>query len=128
MKLRATSSSIRLRLSQSDVKKYRDDGVAEEVVKIGSSEKNNLRYRLVADKSVKTVTATFANNELTVAVPVDAARRWTESDEVGIEAVQSLSGAGQLHILIEKDFACLTTGDGADDRDAFPNPAAKKPC
>jgi len=46
------------------------------------------------------------------------ARRWAESEEVGIAATVGL-GDGALALLIEKDFPCLTTRPGEDDSDAF---------
>jgi hypothetical protein len=110
------------------VRKYRDEGIAEEAVVFGPSPDNVLLYRLVQSDAADSVAASFTNNELTVLVPTAEARRWTESDEVGIEAVQHVDGAGEIHILIEKDFACLTARPGDNDHNFFPNPAAETTC
>jgi len=124
MKLRTTRNSIRLRLSQTDVTKLAETGVVEETVQIGPEITNALSYRLVRSQAVDTTKAQFEQNCLIVLVPSDQADQWSTSEEVGIEASQQTSNGGELSILIEKDFACLTPRTGDDDKDAFPNPSA----
>jgi len=124
MKLRTTRNSIRLRLSQTDVTKLAETGVVEETVQIGPEITDALSYRLVRSKAVGTTRAQFEQNCLIVLVPSDQADQWSSSEQVGIEASQRTGNGGELSILIEKDFACLTPRTGDDDKDAFPNPSA----
>ena len=124
MKLRTTGNSIRLRLSQSDVRQFVESSVVEEVVQIGPGREAALIYRLVRDDTSDCTKAAFAGNCLTISVASATADAWSASDEVGIEASQLNGDGAELSILIEKDFACLTPRGGDDDKDAFPNPGA----
>ncbi|MEZ4932033.1 MAG: hypothetical protein R2788_07940 [Saprospiraceae bacterium] len=46
---------------------------------------------------------------------------WSRSDEVGLEDDMPLGDGNALHILVEKDFKCLTERS-EDESDLFPNP------
>lgn len=60
---------------------------------------------------------------LTVRVAADALGDWARGDTVSL-ALQCAGADACLDVLIEKDFACLTTRDGDDDADSFPHPEA----
>ena len=107
MKLRIRGSSIRLRLTQSEVAKVAAEGRVEDVVDFGSAK---LVYALVAGDAIR---ASYTQNRIEVVAPVKA---WAASDDVGIEGEH-----GPLKIIVEKDFACLKPRS-EDDADAFPNP------
>jgi hypothetical protein len=66
-------------------------------------------------------------NHLLVEVPREMAARWATGDEVGMEAKLSVGGGRELHVLVEKDFACLN-GTDEQNRDTFPNPLAGTKC
>jgi hypothetical protein len=70
---------------------------------------------------VQTPAVTFDGNRLSVHLPLDDVRRWAQSDQVGIEARQTLGPDRSLGILVEKDFECLHSR-AERDADAFPNP------
>jgi hypothetical protein len=127
MKLRTTGRSIRLRLNQDDVRKFAETGIVEEMITFGSSAGSTFGYRLIRSDQ-PALTSSFDNGIITVAVPTDEARNWTETDRVGIEATSSNGSSAGLAILIEKDFACLTPRAGDDDRNTFPNPNAAAAC
>ena len=117
MKLRIAGNSIRLRLSQSDVRLLADTGSVAETVDIGPNQR--LSYRLIRSDSAERMTAGFEDNCLTVFVPARLTDKWTATAEVGIQTDPS----ERLKILVEKDFACLHPHPGEDDQDTFPNPA-----
>ena len=124
MKLRTTSNSIRLRLSQTDVKVFSDASVVEENVQVGPGSDAIISYRLTRSDTIDSATAVYKDHCLTVSVPSAVADRWATSEEVGIEASQPNGVGGELSIVIEKDFACIKPRSGDDDEDTFPNPAA----
>lgn len=118
MKLRIRGNSIRFRLTRSEVEQFRSDGQVEEKLVLGHNG-DGLTYRLQV--SGDRLTAKLEDNKLTVSVPEAAAREWTDSEQIGIESdVSSVP-----RILIEKDFACLTSRPGEDETDMFPDPLGR---
>jgi hypothetical protein len=114
MKLRIRGNSIRLRLLKTEVAELAEKGSVSESVEFGPD--NELRYsvRTGADN----ISASFEDNEVTILIPEAEVSAWADDEEkVGIEAQSN-----GLHILIEKDFACLTRNDDPDNLDAYPNP------
>ena len=127
MKLRTTGRSIRLRLNQDDIRKFAETGVVEELLTFDASGSSTFGYRLKRSDQL-TLTSSFDNGIITVAIPAGEARDWTETDRVGIEAICLNGSSDGLAVLIEKDFACLTPRIGDDDKDTFPHPLAEKSC
>jgi len=121
MKLRIKGNLIRLRLTQGEVAQLAAGGRVENVVSFASAE---LRYAVVTCNRER-VEADLTGNELVVSVPADSVVEWAGSDLVGIEDSQAVRD-GELHILIEKDFACLKLRAGEDDAETFANPLAAK--
>lgn len=119
MKLRIKGNSIRLRLLQSEMQKFAEQGRISDETRFGSS---ILRYSLSASKSIEAIEARFADNEILVLIPDQAARTWVESEQVGFEVEQPVAGGESLSIVIEKDFVCIDRPDDPDRDDAFPNP------
>ncbi len=118
MKLRIRGDSIRLRLTQPEVKRFAADGRVEDGTSFGPDE----RFTYAIAFGGSTLSATLSNKGIEVLVPGDVARAWAEGDSVGIEGARDLGGGKTLRILVEKDFACLTKRPHEDDTDAFPNP------
>src|SRR5271165_1377378 len=99
MKLRLRHNSIRLRLTRSEVDQFQRSGRVQETVEFPQAP---LVFSLKSSSDVQTVSASFVDGHLSVAVPLEQGRAWANTEEVGIEAVfQGLS------ILIEKDWPCL---------------------
>jgi len=119
MKLRIRGNTIRLRLTQLEVKQLTNEGSVEEVVEFGSIAE--LTYRIKTD-SVNQIFASFDNNTITVTIPTNQAQEWANSDQTGIE--NGAYGLVPLHVIIEKDFQCLKMRDVDEDKDAYPNPLA----
>jgi len=125
MKLRITSTSVRLRLSQTDVRNFAESGVVEEILRLGVGADHGLKYRLKRDEKGRSVLANYENNILTVSVPAERADEWTSTELVGLD---NQGTSDDVQILVEKDFTCLTPREGDDDRDTFPHPQAGKEC
>ncbi len=124
MKLRIRNNSIRLRLTQSEVAQFGENGYVEEAIEFGGAPASRLTYALISlpeNDSENDIASKFENSKITISVPSPQARQWVDSDQVGIETDQDIGG-NKLRILVEKDFACAAPRDGEDDSDAFPNP------
>lgn len=123
MKLRVRGSSLRLRLTRTEVESLRGvAGRVEDHVQFGPT--SRLTYAIVRGDGP--VRATFEGSAVTVTAPEAIVSAWAGSDEVGFEAEQA-TGDGSatpttLRILVEKDWNCLTSRPGEEDVDTFPNP------
>lgn len=117
MKLRIRESSVRLRLTQSEVKEFAEKGFVGSATDFGESV---FIYALKSSNLSKNLQASFENGRIEIVVPKTIAENWTKTQEVGISGETET-----LKILIEKDFACLTVREGEDESDAFPNPTEK---
>lgn len=124
MKLRILDNSIRLRLTQTEVREICGDGVVKARVSMPGG--SGLDYVLESSPGAAKPTARFSDATLTVTVPVSAVREWAETDQVSIAADESLDDGDVLKILVEKDYACLAPREGEDESDMFPHPLAGK--
>jgi hypothetical protein len=114
-----------LRLSQTDVRNFAENGIVRETIVFDPASQKQLSYAIERNETADAVTVTFDNNCVTVTVPKAQADRWTSTEEVGIETKQE---ANQLTIVIEKDFACLNPRHGEEDKDTFPHPNVGQTC
>jgi len=67
------------------------------------------------------VTTFFNERTITVEVPEDLADNWTNTSQVGFEAIIDMKVGEPLRLLIEKDFRCLHR-ESEDAADLYPNP------
>jgi len=125
VKLRLQFNSIRLRLKRSEVEQFAQTGRLEEKIFLGTGGDEIFSYVLESTGAASTTRAVLTPRAVTVQVPPEAVMKWASSDQIGIEAEQSVAHQANLRILIEKDFACI---DGTDEQnaDTFPNPLAGK--
>ncbi|HAL82509.1 MAG TPA: hypothetical protein DCO83_09955 [Mucilaginibacter sp.] len=116
MKIRIKSNSIRYRLTRSAIKKLALTGYLDDKVSFG---KQSLIYaiRLTDDKELS---STFVDHTITLLMPKGMINELINTNRVGFE-----NDAGPLHILVEKDFACLDNVN-EDQSDNYPNPLADK--
>lgn len=124
MKLRILDNSIRLRLSQTEVRSIGTDGIVSGRTAFAGGA--TFDYVLESSPSTLATEATIVANVLTVRVPQDFIGQWTGSDQVSIKARQQLDRGEALSILIEKDFACLEPREGEDESDLFVHPEADR--
>lgn len=121
MKIRIKGNSLRLRLSQTEVANFNKRGFCEDSISFGD---NKIVYRLQRS-DIDHVKARYAQGLISIGVPVELGKKWaTEETMVGFEHYQDIGNDEQLFILIEKDFACLTSRPNEDESDNFPNPLA----
>lgn len=120
MKLRCRGNSLRLRLTQGEVKRLADGERIVESLELDTA--TVFRYSLGSDRAATATSARLDGATIAVTMPHAEATRWAASDEVGCEAQQ-----GPLSILIEKDFACLKPRVGDEDEDAYPHPLVSDP-
>ena len=102
MKLRIKGNTLRLRLSQSEVEAFKENGLVKEHIEFGST---TLTYLLELVEGVE-VTAIYELNTIRIGVPQAVKSDWTDTDQVGFDAVVDY-GDQHLEILVEKDFQCL---------------------
>jgi len=119
MKLRIKGNSIRLRLTQTEVKQFGDTEICMDKISLGGTV---LTYQLHMAE-VDELNAYLTNNTLSVEVPYELGEKWVaDAEMVGFEHNQSLENGEMLYILVEKDFACLNANRQEDESDNFPNP------
>ncbi len=68
--------------------------------------------------------AFLSGNVITVRLPESMVLPWARSEQVSISGEQRLDDGTRLHVLVEKDFACLAPREGEDEADLFPHPRA----
>ncbi|MEO5859944.1 MAG: hypothetical protein ABIR33_13455 [Pyrinomonadaceae bacterium] len=111
----------------SEFDQFRSTGTVKQSVDFGKVG-GELTYQLSVSTTAETLTAEFDGRSIVVSVPEKEAHDWITSDVVGIENIQPTGGGRSLRILVEKDFACLTTRKHEDETDAFPNPFVTGAC
>ena len=119
MKLRIQDNSVRFRLTRKEVYALRDDGRVSAAVSFPDG--SSLEYSVETSTLTGQPRASYSSDGLVVQIPQAAARHWAVTEEVSITGAQPLE-QGQLSILVEKDFACLTPREGEDEADLFPHP------
>jgi hypothetical protein len=127
MKLRIKGASLRLRLTQGEMRTLDEHGLVEEQVPFAAGAQ--LTYRLRRDAAAQTIEASYRGGTLEIRVPESAARSWCTTELVTLSVEQPTS-QGALRITLEKDFACLAPRSDEDESDNFPHPgeAAGKAC
>ena len=118
MKLRIKDNSVRFRLSQSEIAELAKSFLVESELTFSDGDK--ILYRL---QLTDTFQFTKNGNVIAASVPMDIGKNWVDSNDVGIEHVFKLK-KGDLFLLIEKDFKCLTDRPREDESDLFDNPAS----
>ena len=120
MKIRIKGNSIRIRLTQTEVKNFADNGYIEEATEFID---NKLFYALAASQQVTELSAQMVDNKITLLVPENISQNWTTTDLVGFENKFDIGNDKKLFLLVEKDFVCLDN-TFEDQSDMFPNPNA----
>lgn len=126
MKLRIRGDSLRLRVTQAELKAIGEGKLVSESIRFAHD--SVLCYQLSASTEAAQVVARFQGNTVDVYLPPEIAERWVNTDEVGIKGEQDIGDGATLSLLIEKDFACLQPRPGEDESDMFANPEAGSTC
>ncbi len=108
MKLRIEDDTLRLRLSEAEVREFAENGRVAAVVRFGPGPHEQLTYALeqAADPAVTTVRVRYDPAGLTVLVPGAVAALWTTTEQNGFSEQLPLTDAHRLRILVEKDLGC----------------------
>lgn len=122
MKLRIKGNTIRFRLSKCEVADFAEQNIISETTNfIG----NKFNYGLVTDPKLDYVDISFIESNLIIKLPSETAKRWTDSNEVGIYHNISTGEGKILQLTIEKDFKCLDETI-EDQTDNYENPLVSK--
>jgi len=119
VKLRIKGDSLRLRLSQGEMRALAERGEVEDRVSFRGGAA--LRYRLRVDKNNSQISSSYASNLIDILVPESLAQPWYGTDLVTLSATEA-TATGELRIVLEKDWACLAPREGEDESDNFPHP------
>ena len=88
-----------------------------------------LTYSLLVSPIGKEISAQMVDSEIKVTVAEALARKWANSEEIGLKYEQRIDREESLAILIEKDFHSLEPKPDEDQSDSFANPfEGKKQC
>ena len=121
MKLRLLDDSIRLRLSQSEVAAARERGLVESQTRFPDG--SAFRFALEARDKGSAAAAAYSSGRLVVKLPAQDIASWADDENaVSLRGELTLPDGGQLKLLVEKDFRCLTPRDDEDQSDLFVNP------
>lgn len=118
MKIRIKGSSIRFRLSKTEVTRLVHEGRVAEETRFGHG---TFRYEAHKTADAKTLTASFKNGTICFAVPGHLIRTWDTDTVVSIDAQMPVGDGTYLYLLLEKDFQCLD-GSAEDQSDNYINP------
>jgi hypothetical protein len=122
VKLRIKGATLRLRLTQGEIRALGEAGHVEEHVPFPGG--RALTYRLRRDAAAQDIEAAFSKDVLDIRVPEGAAREWCSTDLVTLAREQPLED-GTLRITLEKDYACLAPRSDEDESDNFPHPGSE---
>lgn len=121
MKIRIKDDSIRLRLTQGEVKTLCSEGLIESRCQINQN--INFKYSIKADNTWMITTQGLS---MTIHIEKDLIDNWDINSIVGFDQIIKNDKEG-LKILIEKDFKCLTPRD-ENEEDNYENPLKSHNC
>lgn len=121
MKLRIKGDSLRLRLTQGEVRELAERGAVADHVHFAPGVE--LTYGIRRDEKVSTLTAHYGGNSIEIRVPDAVAREWCATDMVTLE-YSTPTAQGHLRLVVEKDFSCLVPRVGEDETDHLAHPLA----
>lgn len=121
MKIRIKGNSLRLRLLQSEVALFEQQGWVSESIQFGPEATQKLTYTLQIDDGNE-LRAQYTPGSIEVRVPRSLADHWVSTEEVSIKGAMPISDTAALSLLIEKDFQCTKVRPGEDESDNYPHP------
>ena len=118
MKIRLLDDSIRIRIQQKELESLHRTGRVEAETTFGPAQR--LVYSVQAEDLPTPLRANFVQSSIHIEISRAHIDELVETDLVGVSFEQPAGADKSLHILLEKDFKCLTPRPGEED--AFPNP------
>ena len=128
MKLRIRANTLRLRLVRAEVDALLANGETREAMPALGGALDYVFALGAGDAPTAELKTSAAGAELRVTWPRAEAIAWAQDPRaVGMRATVALPAgadgkAGELSLLVEKDFPCLVVREGEDDSDAFARP------
>lgn len=122
MKLRIKGSSLRLRLTRTEIGALGCGRPVREEIGLGNGPHRTLSYVVRPEPRQSEIQVGFDGHEICVRIPDQTARELSETDRVGIVETLLVAPDRSIEIKVEKDFECLSPRPGEDDSDAFPHP------
>lgn len=119
MKIRIRGNSIRYRLDKADIATLHEQQQVAEVTTIGAGTLHFSIHAKAGDPAI-----TLEANGVQLFLPVEQVSTWITTEQVGFKHELPNADGSVLHLLIEKDFKCLTERD-EDESQAFENPAQR---
>ena len=100
MKLRLRHNSIRLRLTQTEVESIAQNRAVEETIVFGPLPRQSVTYALETSSTASAIHAGVDAYRIAVVIPKRAAGIWASTDQVGLEAEQTIDGGATSMMLI----------------------------
>ena len=116
MKLRTTHNSIRIRVRKSEIAALQNFRTVEESIRFPTG--LEFKFALKISAEVGGLSADVKDNYLVLLLPENEAKKWINTNQIGMETNIKLAGGDQLHLLVEKDFPCLDRPE-EDKSDTF---------
>ena len=88
MKLRIKGNSLRIRVTKSEVDYFTKENYLEEKTEFGIA---SFIYAMQSSADAKNISATFAENKITLLLPTAVAKEWATTNQVGIEVKWKLA-------------------------------------
>lgn len=123
MKIRIKDSSIRLRLSKSDISTLSEEGCLLAECQIAPG--NTFKYMISIAESDE-IKVKMKYQTLDVKVPYNKLQEFYQEDQIGFDYNLKNGLTGGLHILVEKDFQCLVPRSHEDESNLYANPQAEQ--
>jgi len=124
MKLRIKGNAIRLRLTQTEVKRLETFKKVSEKTCFGIN--NFFQYVLSTSEGISNLEVNYDHQGIHITIPSKLASNWIMIDQVSLHLEKVIDQENTLKILIEKDFQCLKVRENEDESDQFPNPNIEK--
>lgn len=124
MKLRIRDNTLRVRLTQNEVRQW-SEGVTL-YYRMSCGPNSALNYSLHPYDEDKPFVQVEGSN-IHIYVPLNWGKKLGHTDQIGFEYTQSWGDDldKSLRLLIEKDFTCLKPRAGDDDKDTYAHPNAQ---
>jgi hypothetical protein len=126
MKLRIRGNSLRIRLTQPEVRQLSGGTAVEDHCILSPVS----RLSVTADPwHLDVFSVALADGKLTVHIPQGAITEWAESNQEGLYSSLDNGTSEPLRIAIEKDYSCLSPHADESETEQFPNPdSGKRTC
>lgn len=119
MKLRIRDNSLRLRITQTELRTFAAE--REVVSTINFPDGEQMQYTL-AWSDDESYDVCFVDSDIFATVANSAGRKWLDDSEVSIDHNLALVDGSTFRLLVEKDFQCLSERPEEDESDMFVNP------